>query len=262
MMYLTAKPLWIATLVLVGLPTAVAMLGPVFVRRRIGLDRLAINNEVAGFKFATIGVLYAVLLAFTVILVWERFSSAEADVAQEAGAAATIYRLANGMEPAHGAILRDSLTGYLDIVITQDWPAMEQGHGSRAATGALNTVYASAMAYTPADGRGTALFAEVLHQLDLMTHARRERLVLASGIVPGIIWLVLFVGAFLTIGFTLFFGAENLLAQTMMTGALSILIFSGLLVIVAIDRPFTGVVKVQPEAVHAVLADFGTPSPH
>ena len=98
---------------------------------------------------------------------------------------------------------------------------MEQGHGSPAATSALNSLYAGAMSYTPADGRGTAVFAEVLHQLDLMTQARRERLVLASGIVPGIIWLVLFAGAFLTLGFTFFFGAENLLAQTMMTGALS-----------------------------------------
>ncbi|HEY2132089.1 MAG TPA: hypothetical protein VGH36_03805 [Acetobacteraceae bacterium] len=85
MLFLTTKPLWISGLILVGLTTIVAMLGPVCVRRRIGLDRLAINNEVAGFKFATIGVLYAVLLAFTVILVWERFSDAEADVAQEAG---------------------------------------------------------------------------------------------------------------------------------------------------------------------------------
>ena len=36
-------------------------------------------------------------------------------------------------------------------------------------------------------------------------------------------------GAFLTIGFTLFFGTQNLPAQTLMTGMLSILVFSGLL---------------------------------
>ena len=63
------------------------------------LARLRINNEVAGFKFATVGVLYAVLLAFAVIVVWEKFSDAENNVAQEAGAAATIYRLSWGIEP-------------------------------------------------------------------------------------------------------------------------------------------------------------------
>ena len=49
------------------------MCGPVLMRRQIGLERLASNNEIAGFKFATVGVTYAVLLAFAVIVVWEKF---------------------------------------------------------------------------------------------------------------------------------------------------------------------------------------------
>jgi hypothetical protein len=64
------------------------------------------------------------------------------------------------------------------------------------------------LTFTPGDSRGAVLLAEILHQLDLVTQARRARLVLASGIVPKILWLVLFGGAVLTIGFTLFFGTE------------------------------------------------------
>jgi hypothetical protein len=94
MIVLTTAPLWLAGLILVGLTTLIAMVGPIAVRKRITLDRLRTNNEVAGFKFATVGVLYAVLLAFAVIVVWEKFSDAENNVALEAGAAATIYRLA------------------------------------------------------------------------------------------------------------------------------------------------------------------------
>jgi hypothetical protein len=43
-----------------------------------------------------------------------------------------------------------------------------------------------------------------------------------------------------------------------MTGLLSMLSFSGLLVIIVIDHPFAGVVKVQPDALAKVLAEFGT----
>src|SRR3978361_51949 len=91
-MFLTTQPLWISGIVLIGLTTVAAMLGPVIARRQVGLERLRTNNEVAGFKFATVGVLYAVLLAFAVIVVWERYSDAESHVSQEAGAAATTYR--------------------------------------------------------------------------------------------------------------------------------------------------------------------------
>ena len=71
------------------------------------------------------------------------------------------------------------------------------------------------------------------------------------------VWAVLFGGAALTIGFTFFFGTENLRAQALMTGALAMLIFAALLVIVAIDRPFAGTVIVEPDALADVLADFG-----
>jgi len=42
----------------------------------------------------------------------------------------------------------------------------------------------------------------------------------------------------------------------MMTGALGLLICSGLLVIVAIDRPFAGAIKVEPVALSEVLQDL------
>ncbi len=239
-----------------------AMLGPTLVRRRVALDRLRTNNEVAGFKFATVGVLYAVLLAFAVIVVWEKFSDAENDVAQEAGAAATIFRLADGIGGEPGKALRADVNRYVETAISDDWPAMERGGASRSATRALDRIYATAMAYNPDDGRGRILMAETLHQLDLVTQARRARLVMATGIVPGIVWCALFGGAALTIGFTFFFGTENLRAQTMMTGALSILIFSGLLIIVAIDHPFAGSVKVGPEALTMLLEDFTTTDGH
>jgi hypothetical protein len=257
MIFLTTLPLWLVGVLLIGLTTLIAGVAPAIVRSRMGLDRLRTNNEVAGFKFATIGVLYAVLLGFAVIVVWGKFSDAENNVSQEAGAAATIYRIANGIGGEPGTALRESVTAYLKAAISEDWPAMERGNASSIVTRALDDAYAALLRYNPMDRRGAVLLAEALHQLDLVTQARRARLVVASGIVPGILWLVLFGGAILTIGFTLFFGTENLWAQTMMTAALSILIFSGLLIILAIDHPFAGSVKVGSDALAGVLADFG-----
>ncbi len=255
-LFLTNLPLWQAGLILVGVPTLLAMIGPILIRHRVSLDQLATNNEVAGFKFATVGVLYAVLLAFAVIVVWEKFNDADRTVAEEAAAAATIYRLAGGIGAEAGAALRQELTNYLQEVIAEDWPAMANGRGSTKVRFALDNAYGALLTATPTDRRGSVLLAEVLHELDQVTEARRDRLVLASGVVPGIVWLVLFGGAILTVGFTFFFGTENLRAQTIMTGALSVLMFSGLLIIVAIDHPFAGSVKVGPEPLVLVLEDF------
>jgi hypothetical protein len=189
--------------------------------------------------------------------VWEKFNDADNDVAREASAAATVYRLSNGIGAEPGAALRAAMTGYLKAAIDQDWKAMERGKSSSKVTEALNAVHAELLNSRAGGGSAPILTAEILRQLNQVTEARRAHLVAASGIVPGIVWMVLFGGAVLTIAFTFFFGAENLRAQTMMTGALSLLIFAGLLTVVAIDHPFTGTVKVTPEALSLVLEDFG-----
>jgi hypothetical protein len=74
--------------------------------------------------------------------------------------------------------------------------------------------------------------------------------------VPSLLWLVLLGGAAIAIGFTFFFDTESLPAQVLMTALLSFLIFSELLVIICIDRPFSGAVKVEPNALAAVLTDI------
>jgi len=127
---------------------------------------------------------------------------------------------------------------------------------SRSARQALDAIYAVLLTSDVAGTASNPVMSELLHQLDLITQARRSRLIAAEGSVPDVIWLVLFGGAAVTIVFTFFFGTRNLRAQTMMTGLLALLIFSELLIIVAIDRPFTGSVKVEPTPLADVLADF------
>ena len=97
--FLTTLPLWLSAVILIVPTTLLAMAGPVIVRRYVEVSQLRTNNEVAGFKFGTVGVLYAVLLAFAVVVVWEKFNQAESEVAKEAGAAATVFRLTQGGRP-------------------------------------------------------------------------------------------------------------------------------------------------------------------
>ena len=126
---------------------------------------------------------------------------------------------------------------------------------------ALNGIYNAVLKFHTFNTFEALVVAEILRDVDRISEMRRQRLVAASGIVPGIIWVVLFTGAFVTLGFTFFFGTASLRAQCMMSGALSILIFLGLLTIVAIDHPFAGAVKVGPEALINVINDFGEKMP-
>jgi hypothetical protein len=253
--FLSTQPLWVSGPIVVGLGTLLSMVGLVLARHYVDVKSLTVNNEIAGHKFATIGVLYAVLLAFAIIVVWEKFADAELDVVREAGAVKNILRLSQGVGDKARAVVRSAVANYLEAAINDDWPAMDRGAAGAggAANEALDAVFS---ALVSSSGQGdTAVVSEMLRQADLVTQSRRARLIASEGTVPNTLWLVLLGGAVITIGFTYFFGAESLRAQMLMTALLAIVIFSELLIIVVIDRPFSGAVKVGPNALAAVLAE-------
>jgi hypothetical protein len=252
--YLSGLPLWALILIVIIIPTACAVGCQAVVRRLVGIERLDLNNEVAGFIFAIIGVVYAVLLAFVVIAVWEKFSEGQTSVARESAAAAALFRYAEGTEP-EAAAFHKILVDYLKVAIESDWPAMATDAEDPKTTEALDAVYRAAMALNRAGTRSTADMSEVFTQVDNLTLTRRVRLHLSTGLVPEIIWITLFMGAGLTVCFALFFGSPNPLAHLAMTAILSIVLAAGLVVIIALDHPFSGAVHISPEAIERVLAN-------
>ena len=85
-LFFAALPPWKAAILVVVLPTTIAMFGPVLMRRIFGIERLIVNNEIAGFKFAVVGVIYGLLLTFAAISTWDKFSEAQVSVIEEAAA--------------------------------------------------------------------------------------------------------------------------------------------------------------------------------
>jgi hypothetical protein len=258
---IAAMPLWLSGVLVVVIPTLLFAAGPVVVRRFFAYERLVINNEVAGFKFATLGVIYAVILGMAVISVWEKFAEAEDASTEEAGALASIYRLSRSVDIVDAARVRGALTAYTRSAITDDWPAMARGRHSEVTLAKLTTLYDVLVAATPDTPRGAVLLADLLDQLDSVTDARRDRLTLAQGVFPGVIWAVLIIGGVMTLGFTFFFALENLSAQALMTGMLALVITLALFVALTVDHAFTGPISVSPEALELILEDFAAGPP-
>jgi len=255
---IASMPLWLSFLLVVVIPTTLSVCGALLTRRAFGLDRLQINNEVAGFKFAVVGVIYAVLLGFAVIVMWEKFRDAEGAVDQEASDVVTIARLSEGLGPAAGAAVRQTLIIYAHDAVDDDWPAMARGQISAQPSLALDNLYKAVLSDQPATPHDTAVMTELLTRLDSLTQARRTRLLLATGSVPAVLWGVLFGGAFVTLAFTFFFGVRSVGSQIVMNILLSTLIFMVLYVALEIDHPFSGPTSVGPEALRAALGDHAS----
>jgi hypothetical protein len=85
------------------------------------------HNDVAGFIYAALGVIYAVLLALVVISVWEQYQAASATVEQEANATAEIFWLGHQLPEPEGTRLQELARSYAKEVVYKEWPLMERG---------------------------------------------------------------------------------------------------------------------------------------
>jgi hypothetical protein len=109
-------PTWIVALVLTVAAEILAVGLMLLTRAISGLDRLKQNNEVAGFKFAVIGVFYGVLLAFVVVSVWEEYRGTETAVSNEAKAIVDLHHVSAALPLEAGVEIRRLLFTYTDHV--------------------------------------------------------------------------------------------------------------------------------------------------
>jgi hypothetical protein len=244
---------------IVVLPALVVVL-QIGLRRRWPALREGDHNEVAGFIIAVVGVIYAVLLAFVVIVSWENFSHAEQVVGNEASALRTIYRDSSAFPPQVRDQLHDTVRRYATAVVDTEWPAMARGEPGSPEVAHIFDETSQLLANLPTDTPGQQQYQGVeADRFNDLVAARSERLDFVEQGVPAVLWIALVVGAVVTIGFAMIFGMRSTVLHTLMTASLTALIGVLLFVAVAIDHPFAGDVAVAPTPLERVLSDFGQP---
>jgi len=243
-----------------------AVAGLAVVQRLVPATIRKEHNDVAGFIYAVLGVIYAVLLALVVIAVWEDFGRARVTVETEANALAEIFWLAHQLPEPEGRELQELCRAYAEEVVNVGWPLMEQGRTpslersqetSRAWV-LIDDIRATVQGYEPRTAAGEQLYAEGLDQVQRLADARRARLVQAEEGLPTVLWVVLVAGGMVVVGFTYLFGMERTGAQALMVALLAGVIALVLFTIAAMEHPFSGGARVGPDAFELVLERFET----
>ncbi len=243
-----------------------ALVGLALVQRLVPVAIRKEYNDVAGFVYAVLGVIYAVLLALVVIATWEEFGRARVTVEAEANALAEIFWLAHQLPEPEGPHLQELARSYAEEVVNVGWPLMEQGktpsmersqETSRAWV-LIDDIRVTLQEGEPRTAAGQEIYAEGLDQMQRLADARRTRLVVAEESIPPVLWVVLIVAGIVVVGFAYLFGMENTWAHSLMVVALAGVIALVLFTIAALDHPFSGGARIGPEAFELVLNRFET----
>jgi Protein of unknown function (DUF4239) len=248
-------PIWGRELLIIAAVGIVAALIHAVVHRTVAPEKLIKHNDVAGFVFSVIGVIYAVVLGFVVVVVWEKFDEANDHVQVEAAAASDLYRTVGALDPAFGVKIRRELVTYAHHEIDIEWPLMAQNSLPHAGmAGGLESIVSEVNHYQPKGPAQINVHQVVLADAERLLDARRQRISDTVPSVPDLLWFALICGAAATLGFSYLFGVENRRAQLIMTAILAAVIAILFVVIHEFDSPFSGTVGVSDMAWNDFLA--------
>jgi hypothetical protein len=241
-----------------------SLVGFELVHRLVPAQSRQRHNDVAGFIYAALGVIYAVLLALVVITVWEEYQAASETVEQEANSVAEIFLLGHELPEPEGAHIQELARSYAEEVVNKEWPLMAQGKqppleqeaGTPAGWNLIDDIRASIHGFEPHTRAEEQLYAEGLDQIGRLGDARRTRLIASEEGVPGVLWSVLIFGGIAAVGFTYLFGLASTWAHRLMVVTLAAVIGLVLFTIGALGHPFSGGARIGTGFFELVLKRF------
>ncbi len=248
-----------AVLLFLALALAIgcSAVGQYAVHRHFKMHDFISHNEVGGIIIAVSGTLYAVILGFLTVVVWQHYLDARQLVVQEADSDIDAWHTAVGLPVHVRQHVRADMLRYATIMVDDEWPLMR--HGGFDADAAMVGMDAINIVGTlkPDDpGQANAQLA-TMQQLTVMHDARQQRIALNASGVSGFEWLVLLIGGACIICFCWLFGIRNTRMQLLMTSTVVTITVSILVLLFELQYPFRSDVGIGPEAWQGAVAHIG-----
>jgi len=236
--------------------------GGLAVVRRWVLPRLQVrieDSEFTGAMVQAIMVFYGLAVALIAVSVWQTYSDVSKIISQEATAIASLYRDVSTYPGPIRSELQEELRDYVDYVIRQAWPLQQKGEVPAGGVDLMNRFQATLTAFEPATEGQKILHGETLRAYNQMIQARRLRLDAIHTALPGVLWIVIGAGAFISLSASFFFKVEDVRLHGILVVLLATFIGLVIFMIFALDRPFRGDLGLRPDAYQLIYDQLMKP---
>jgi Protein of unknown function (DUF4239) len=201
-----------------------------------------------------LGTIFALLVAFVAVQVWNDFDKAKLAVATEASSVRAVVLFAETLPDEQRTQLRTLVNRHIEDAVNREWPEMAH---ERATLTTLATHLVEALQLTvslkPQDESQRTAQREIVAALQRALDARRQRVIISQSEVGPVKW-----AAILLQGLCTLIAIAIVHSDDRLTCAIAVALFAtgialSSLLIAAYSRPFTGEISVKPELLQEVV---------
>ncbi len=216
------------------------------------------HNEGVDSYIHTVAVLYGLILGLTAVAVWERYTTVDDKVSQEASSLGALYRDVSAYPQPWRSKLQDQVRDYTRYLIDRAWPLQHQGIVPTEGVSRINDVESTLYAFEPKTEEEKIADVLTLGEFNHYVELRRSRLHDVNAGLPGPLWAVILIGAAITIIMGYFFALERFAVHVTMTTFQAVMISLILFMIVVVDQPLRGGISVSPHAFELIYQQLMT----
>jgi len=235
-------PLWIAGPAIIGVLCLFAVAGLIVVRRKL-LPRLRVHSgdsEFTGAMLQSVMVFYGLAVALIAVSVWQTYGDTSKLTSQEAASLASLYRDVSLYPDPQRIELQQGLREHLDNIIHNDWPLQQKGKVPGVKAETVGRLRRTLVGFEPTTEAQKLQHGETLHALNEVINATRLRVDSVNTGLPGVLWLIVLAGAFISLSSSFFFKVEDVRLHIIEVVLLAVFIGLVIFMISALDRPFRG----------------------
>jgi hypothetical protein len=247
-----------AILIVVG-AVCVSVTAMLLVRRHAPAGSYFKDGDRAAGVFGVLATGFSVLLGFIVFLAFTSYDQSRSGAESEALILTQQVETAQLLSPPVARELTGDLVCYARSVVYSEWPRMRNGTLGEGFNPWAVAMFRTIQSYEPVNNRQQAAYGQWLSQTSAREEARRDRIHGAAGVIPTSVWIVLFLIGSVIFAFMLFFAdpEEGPVTQSLLMGAVTIVIVALFLVIRALDTPFhPGVGGLRPVAMERAIGNI------
>lgn len=204
------------------------------------------------FSFA-IGTIFGLTLAFITVSTWQNYKRIDSIVVQEATTLTTIYRSLDAFQPALKEKSTKLLKGYVQNIITKEWPMMTQSQFDDQYFANFHQFQLLMLRHIPANNAELIAQQEELRLISEYYKLRLERITSSKGTLDYSMLLTLCLGAFVYIFYQSLYVMAQRRHHILMISLLAISLGLIFFLILSYSTPFSGPNIIQPDEFKKIL---------
>ena len=237
---------WVLFPLMVAIGAGFTYLFTGLVRRYVPADVRHRAGTTTAVTLQVLATMYAILIAFVIVDEYTQLRSAQSEISAKAAALSTLFENSRAFPTPEGDVVRARTLDYARAFTRVTIPHLgDEASPDPKTDRKLEDLFAAVQGIEPTTQSQKTAYDAMISSLDSVVRSRSNLVGAAKSTVPLTLLVLLFVIALTVMAVAAMLDTQHHRSHVMLLSALALVVWLTLALVVSLDYPFNGIIKVS-----------------